>query len=84
MWNIAAFLEKYKNVGVRELVFKEALAHSIQEETGAAVDVKNIDIKDGIVRIKTSPAQRSAIFIKKEKILEKTAQKSNLKIKSLL
>jgi hypothetical protein len=69
MFNISAYLDKFKNLGLKERLIKEAVSSSIKEVLGFDLDIKNISFKNGEVIFKVSPAIKNAIFIKKEAIL---------------
>ncbi len=69
MFNISSFLEKFKNIGVEELLFKEAIISSINDKVKVSITSKDIVFKNSIVTIKTSPMVKSEIFMKKNILL---------------
>jgi hypothetical protein len=48
------------------------------------IDVENIDIKDGLVRIHEKPIVKTEIFIKKQKILEEIQKTTKNKVFDLI
>ena len=76
MFNVAQYLEKFKNLGQGERQIKEAVRLAIKEVVGVDVEVKNIIIKNGEATIKITPAIKNAIFIKKEQILKIISEKA--------
>jgi hypothetical protein len=74
MFNIAQYLEKFKNLGQGERILKEAIKTSIKEVLNFDLDVKNILVKNGEVIFKVSPALKNTIFIKKGAILKRMAE----------
>jgi hypothetical protein len=71
MFNIASYLEKFKNLGRGERLLKEAIRTSVKEVLGFDLDEKGILVKNGEVIFKVSPARKNAIFIKKAAILNR-------------
>jgi Cu/Ag efflux protein CusF len=83
MFNISLFLEKFKNLGQGERLLKEEISSSVKEIVGFDLDTKNIDLKNGEVVFKVSPALKNAIYIKKELILKKIKDKNIENINNL-
>jgi Cu/Ag efflux protein CusF len=83
MFNISLFLEKFKNLGQGERLLKEAISSSVKEIVGFDLDTKNINLKNGEVIFKVSPALKNAIYIKKELILKKIKDKNIENINNL-
>jgi hypothetical protein len=75
MFNIALYLEKFKNFGQSERQLKEILVLAIKNAVGVEIEAKSILIKNGEAVIKVSPIIKNAIFIKKEKILKEISDK---------
>ncbi len=75
MFNIASYLDKFKNFGQGEKIFKETIVGVVKEITSVNIDIKNITIKNGEVIFNVSPAIKNILFIKKNLILEKLASK---------
>ena len=74
MFNIASYLDKFKNIGLGERLLKEAIRSSVKEVLNFDLEVKNILVKNGEVILKVSPAIKNAIFIKKDSILKRMAE----------
>lgn len=75
MFNIAQYLNKFKNLGLEERLLKEAISSSIKEALNLDLIVKNILIKNNEAIIDASPAIKNAIFMKKRIILDKVKEK---------
>jgi hypothetical protein len=71
MFNIASYLEKFKNIGLGERLLKEAIKTSVREVLNFELEEKNISVKNGEVVFKVTPAIKNAIYIKKQAILKK-------------
>jgi hypothetical protein len=69
MFNISGFLEKFKKFDHSKTLQNENIIRCIEKVIGVTVDKKNLEIKDGILRISGSPALRQEIFLKKEHLL---------------
>ena len=74
MFNIASYLEKFKNLGLGERLLKEAIRTSVKEVMKVDLDAKDISIKNGEVVFKVSPAVKNAIYMKKAAILKRMAE----------
>jgi len=73
----AVYLEKFKNFGFKDQILKEALISVIKELLKCEIEKKDIDIRDGVVRINATGALKSEIFIHKNTIQTKTIEKIN-------
>ncbi len=71
MFNIAQYLEKFRNLGLGERRIKEAIKTSVKEVLNFDLETKDILVKNGEVIFKVSPAMKNSIFIKKEAILKR-------------
>jgi Cu/Ag efflux protein CusF len=83
MFNISLFLERFKNLGQGEKILKEVISSSVKEVVGFDLDTKSINLKNGEVIFKVSPALKNAIYIKKELILKKIKDKNIENINNL-
>jgi hypothetical protein len=75
MFNIADYLEKFKNIGFGEKQLKEAIKLSVKEILNIDLETKVISLKNGEVIFSVSPAIKNAIFIKKTAILNRLKEK---------
>ena len=74
MFNIAAYLKKFENLGLGERLLKEAIRTSVKEVLKFDLDTKNISMKNGEVTFKVSPALKNGIYMKKVAILKRMAE----------
>jgi hypothetical protein len=80
MFNIEKYLEKFsKDVKNAEL-HKGKILEIIEKHTQLYILPKNLEIKDGIIRVNESPAVKNKLFIYKEKILEEISVAVPLKV----
>ncbi len=80
MFDIGKYLDKFKKMSESRDFLRNTVAESIKEICRIEIDPKKIDIKSGIVRISEKPIIKNEIFIKKAKILENLAKKTESKI----
>ena len=77
MFNIAQFLQKYSSIGLKEGNVKKFLTEAIKEASNVDVTKEKIKFTKDLVSINVSGAEKTEIFMKKEKIskifLEKVA-----------
>lgn len=69
MFNISGFLEKFKKFDQSKTLQTENIIKNIELVVGVRIDKRNIDIKDGILKISGSPVLKQEIFLKKENLL---------------
>lgn len=80
MFNISSFLDKLsKNVRSAESE-KEKILELIFKNTQINIPLEDLEIKDFIVYIKSSPAVKNKIFIFKQKILNDLSNSISSKI----
>jgi hypothetical protein len=83
MFNIASYLERFKNFGQGERLLKEAIISSVKEVLGLDLPVKCLCVKNGEVTFKVDPAIKNALFIKKEAILARIKEKNTAIINNI-
>ncbi len=71
MYNISFFLEKFKNVGLKERLLKGVVVKIIAEECGINITLDNVQLKNTIITLKIPITSKSQVFIKKLKILKR-------------
>lgn len=79
MKEISSFFDKFRNSALKELNKREIIASSLYKIVKIKIDIKDLDIKNGILHIKGSQMLKSEIFLKKKTILD-TFIKNNIKI----
>jgi hypothetical protein len=84
MFDIAQYLEKFKNIISSQDFLRNSVAESIREVCSINIDPKNIIIKNYTARINDRPIVKTSIFFKKTKILGVLDKKTNGKIKDIL
>ncbi|MBA3733095.1 hypothetical protein H0W91_01830 [Patescibacteria group bacterium] len=70
MFNISSYLEKISKSLKSTEVSKEQIIAIILKNTQITLLEENIEIKNFVLHIKTSPAIKNKLFIYKEKILK--------------
>ena len=69
MLYIALFLEKFKKFGADKTLQKEKVGQILEKIAGINIPKENLEIKFGILYLKTSPVIRQEIFFKKTAVL---------------
>lgn len=79
MKEISGFFDKFKNVALKELHKREVITNIIEKITRQKIEIKDLEIKNGIITIKGNQALKSEIFLKKKTLLDALI-KSDIKI----
>ncbi len=80
MFNISSFLEKFsKNLKSTE-VFNKQILEIIEKQTQIKISPEDLEIKNYIINIKSSPAVKNKLFIYKETILKEISTSLPIKI----
>lgn len=83
MFNISSYLDKFKNIGLKEILLKENIVKTIKEKIGVEISVKDITLKNNVITIKMSPLLRSEVFMKKKKILDEINSNQSIKVNDI-
>ncbi len=84
MFDISKYLEKFKVLKNSKFFLRDLVVESIKKITDININPKNIDVKEGLVRISDKPIVKNEIFIKKFKILEEINSKTDKKIQDIV
>ncbi len=74
MFNISSFLNKFSNDINNSEIQRLEIIRVIKEVSNIDINLDNIEIKDLVVYIKASPVVKNALFINKNKIIDKVAE----------
>ncbi len=75
MKSVGNFLDKFKNRAVKEIYNREIISKIIKDLSNIDIDIKNINISNGVLKIKLSSIEKSEIFLKKHQILKEINKK---------
>lgn len=78
MDSIKLFLTKFKNYLPPAIALQRLAREVIKQETGIDLKAEEIKLTNFTLYIKTRPAAKSEIFLKREKILERLGEKLKL------
>jgi hypothetical protein len=70
MQKIGGFFEKFNSKITREVHNLAFIMETIKKCTGISLEMKDIKISNGIIRLNISQLKKNEIFIKKERILK--------------
>lgn len=70
MFNLAKYLEKFSRNISENNINKKEIIDILFKNTNITFDIKEIDIKNNVIYINTTPIKKNKIFINKQKILE--------------
>lgn len=84
MFDIAKYLEKFKIMSQSRDFLRNSVSEVVKEVCNIELNPSKIEVKDYVARINDKPIIKTQIFLKKAKILEILAIKTNSKIKDIL
>ncbi len=67
MFDISKYLEKFVNLSQSRNFLRDSVAESIKEVCKFEINPENIEVKNGIARVKEKSILKMEIFLKKEK-----------------
>lgn len=70
MQNIGAFFERFKNRAAQEVMALSFIIDVVKKHSGITLELKDISLSNGILRLKLSSLQKNVIYIKKAQILK--------------
>lgn len=70
MFNISKFLDKFSKKIDSEEIFCKKIAEIIKEKIQTNIELKDIEIKNGVIYIALSPAIKNKVYIFKEEMLK--------------
>ncbi len=80
MKEISAFFDKFKNVALREINKREIICKCIEKVIKQKIEIKDIQIREGVVIVKCHQILKSEIFLKKKQILDNLSKNTDFKI----
>ena len=80
MKTLAELLGRFKKSFNKSIWVKEVVGETIKKVTGIYIDPKDIELKDSVLEIRSSPARKNEIKMKEPEILSAVSQETNLKI----
>lgn len=84
MKGIELYLEKFKNFGFKEKQFKQTIL-DVLKEYKIELETKDIDVREGVVRLNLSGSAKSELFLNKNniemKVLDKMSKDKFIDIK---
>ncbi len=80
MFNISDFLDKISKKLKSQEIYKKGILEIIERNTNIKISNDDLEIKDYIVYIKSSPAVKNKIFISKESLINEINNTLGIKI----
>ena len=84
MKTISSLLERFSRSLGKDVLAKNVVIACIKEFCGFEISPDDISIKDGTLRIKTTPAKKSEINLNETKILNAVRERTSQKILKIL
>ena len=75
MKNIGGFFEKFNNKLGKQIYNLDLIVEVIRKNTGIFIDMSDVSVKNGVLRIKGSSLMKNEIYIKKVRILKELEEK---------
>lgn len=84
MFDIAKYLEKFKVISRSRIDLITTIKEEIKNICDINLEENKIKFKDGVVWISEKPIIKTAIFLKKQEVLDEINRKSKTKVHNLL
>jgi len=83
MFNIAIYLEKFRNLSLKDERVKEEICLAIKKICNFEIAKEKISFKKGIINLSLLPIEKNEIFIKKDRLLLELKKRLQLNIVDL-
>lgn len=83
MINLNNLLDRFKKSLGKDVLSKESVIFCIEEITRVKLDVEDINIKEGILEINSSPGKKNEIRLKEEKIIATLRKERGININKI-
>jgi hypothetical protein len=80
MFNLSNYLKKFKNIELKDALAKEAVLSVFKERANITLTKNDIEVKEGIVKVKASPLVKNVLVIKKASLIAGIQEKSGVKV----
>ena len=81
MFGLSGFFKNIQNSFTKEIFLRTAIKDAIKRQIGFEIEIENITCKGSVINIKNiNQTTMSAIFIKKQKILEELKNSQNIRV----
>jgi hypothetical protein len=77
MFSISSFFERFRSRELEEITFRAAVIDSVKEVLSFDLEPSAISYSNKKISLRSTPAAKSAIFLKKNRILEKIKSRTN-------
>lgn len=74
--HLSSFFRRFKTVTIPDESVRKAFSDIVREKTGIEISIEYITVRNGEILVKTNPAIKNELFIKKQEILEAVKEKT--------
>ncbi len=75
MQNLSGFFDKFQGKVSAQIQNIVVIIEIVKKHTGIEIEMKDINISAGVLRLKISSVEKSQVFLKKERILREINEK---------
>jgi hypothetical protein len=78
--HLSSFFRRFQNVTAPDESVRKVFSAVIKEKVGVMVGVENISVKSGEILVKTNPAIKNELFMRKQDILAEVNMRTGKKL----
>ena len=83
MYNIAQFLNKFKNIGASDTAVRQAVIDLVKEQFSFTIELKNVKYKNSTLTLDIHPVAKNAIHTKKQHFLNEIKNRTRIEVKEI-
>lgn len=82
MFSIQDLLKRHRIPGLQQSETRREVAHILSNILGLSIKVEEIEVKEGVLILKTKPVLKSAVLIRQNEVIEEL-RKKDIEIKAI-
>jgi hypothetical protein len=78
--HLSSFFRRFQNVTAPDESVRKAFSATVFEKIGVMIGIENINVKNGEILVKTNPAIKNEMFMRKQDILNEVNTRTGKKL----
>ncbi|MES2087941.1 MAG: hypothetical protein V4467_03020 [Patescibacteria group bacterium] len=74
MEKISFFLEKFKTLGLGDILTKRLFAEQVEKVLNIKLNKDDVSLRDGVIYVKAHPVLKSELYMKKQLVIDELSK----------